>query len=222
MSADEITQVQFSIPYFTNLPEDVVTNTFHFIYEDGIGGLPVNANYVVLGNAIKAFYTSVYAALAMGSWLNKSLCSMKMYDLTQPTPRVPKYMTLAPLTTTQVGGSTPTEVAICLSMAGDTIPGINPARQRGRIFLGGFATPCAVGSVSSFPTIQASARTALGAAAVALKTAAVTGNWTWIVYSPTNGAAGGQESFDVTHGWVDDTPDTQRRRGVTTQVRTAW
>lgn len=216
-----ITEVQTSLPYFSNIPEDVVTNTLHFIYDSG-GAAPGPTQYGILAGHIQTFFNAVYAAVGMGSWCNKSLFNVTMYDLQQPTPRVPVYNALKPITVTTSTVAIPTEVAICMSFAGITIPGINPARQRGRIFVGGIATGIANGSVASFPNINSSVRGSLCTAMSALLTNTLGSNWDWIVYSRTNGAAGGQESFDVGRGWVDDTPDTQRRRGVTTTNRTIW
>lgn len=222
MSQDAITRFNCSLPYFTNIPEDVVVNSWHLIFEDGIGTPPNITDY---GNALdnfKTFYDSVYTTLARAAWVGSTM-TIKAYDLQLPEPRVPIFSgnrTIAGVAA--AAGAAPPEAAICMSYRGNYIGGVPQARQRGRIFLGGFAQPTAVGSAASFPEVSAGVRTNICTAASTLRTNMLADNWTWIVYSPTNGAAGGQESFNTQHGWVDNAIDTQRRRGNAASARTTW
>lgn len=219
-SVDRVVQAVWQLPYFTNIPEDVVTNVHHFIYT--LAPDPTSVELAALANEIQAFYDDIYTAVNMGIWCQPSLATVTFYDLQQVPPRIPMASLPVPVTTTPFAGSTATEVAICLSVQGDIIPGIPPARQRGRVFLGGLANPMSVGSVSSFPTIGLTNRAGIAGAAAAFRTALAAQDWMWVVYSPTQNAVLGQETFEITNGWVDNTPDTQRRRGIEATSRTLW
>lgn len=221
MSTDKITLAQISIPYFTGIPTDVITNSLHFIYEDGVGTPPSNTNYAALAAVLLAFENNIWETFIAANWVNVAGTTVTMYDLTQPTPRVPVYAQPLAVTATKANSALPTEVAVCMSYAGTTVPGIPPARQRGRIFLGGMAG-LSEGTTTSFPNVGATARGGVCDAADQLQSDAAAVDWTWIVYSPAQHAVAGQESFSVSRGWVDNTPDTQRRRGVETSVRTVW
>jgi hypothetical protein len=113
-------------------------------------------------------------------------------------------------------------MALCLSYKADYVGGFPQARQRGRIYLGGFATLLAAGSASSFPAVSSTSRTAIATAATALKTGLFADGWVWVVLSPTNVALNAQNTFTVTGGWIDNAADTQRRRGQKATARTSW
>jgi hypothetical protein len=102
------------------------------------------------------------------------------------------------------GAEGPTEVALCLSYSADDNAGGTP-RRRGRIYLpyaGAFARPSAAlrNSLLDFGELLAQVGTA--------------GNTTWHMYSVRDAAHKKIESISV-----DDTWDTQRRRGLRATLR---
>lgn len=210
-----------SIPYFSALPEDVVVNTWHF---DWVGtGDPTNSDYVNLANLIWQFYETVFGAAGatfMAPWMRPALAHMKMYDSFEPTPRAPVYDAGTALTVTQSGTvNTPTEVAACLSFHGDYVSGVAQASQRGRVFIGGLGAGCiANGATSTFPMISSTLRTNMGGAAGDILSTQGAVDWQWVVASRVLFPS----VFPVVGGWVDDAPDTQRRRGQDATTRSLW
>ena len=105
-----------------------------------------------------------------------------------------------------------------LSFQGDRLGGTPQARRRGRIYLGGLSSLAISDSTgSTYPMIQASIRTRIAAAATAFRDDATTANLEWVVWSETDSVG-----VPVTNGWLDNAPDTQRRRSVDSTIRTLW
>lgn len=211
--------VQIAFPYYTGLPEDVVTNTWHF---DRPGGAPGEGAFADLLDHFSTFYETIWqtpANLGPAPWLRPLLNTLKVYDLDDAIPRPPIYEAGVPLTlgTTPTTSSLPPEVAICLSYQADPIPGVNQQTRRGRIYLGGFALLTGAGSTTSFPNTSSAARTIIADAASLFGAAMSVDGWEWVVYSRKLGT-----SAIVTNGWVDDEIDTQRRRGRGPTARTAF
>jgi hypothetical protein len=219
-AVDRVALAQWSLPYFTGLPRDVVTNNLHFVYT--IVTEPDSSNYDDLAGAIQLFYDEVYGVLGMGTWCVKAGATITFYDLTDTPPRAPIQTNSVPVTNTQTNGTAPTESAVCLSFQGTHIAGIPQSRQRGRIFIGGLTGATSAGSSSSFPMINSTITGLLADAMDNLRIAAAAVDWLWVVYSPTQNLAHGTETFEVTNGWVDNTIDTQRRRGVEATARSIW
>lgn len=218
-TTDQIVRMNVSIPYFTGIPEDVIVNTWHAVH---LAGDPVAADFLQFANRLKTFYDAVYAAIPRGSWVNIGATTMTAYKLWEAEPRQPAWTATIALAGTGLAGNDPPEVALCLSYKGDYISGVAPARQRGRVFLGGFGLLNAAGSASSFPNVSATNRNIVAGAATALLANLLTDSWSWVVFSPTQTAEALQESFDVTGGWVDNAADTQRRRGNAATARSTW
>lgn len=221
---DEVKQFQWTIKYFTGIPTDVITNSWHMIFDNG-GSAPSGSDYTAACNALQTFYNSMYGVASLAQWVDKTSASIKVYDLTLAPPRVPVHTQAVPVTNTQTAGYTPTEVAMCLSFKGTYVSGIDTARQRGRVYLGGFSQVTSNGGTTTFPTINSTIRSTVCTAASTLKGALATANWIWVVASNAQVASpqgAGFQTFDVTGGWIDDTPDTQRRRGLKTTVRSTF
>lgn len=212
-----ICQVQVTQKYFTNVPEDVITNTWHF---DHPVGAPNTTDFVNLKNRLTTFYNNAHSPTAGGQWapwINLALGTIKIYDVADPQPRAPKYTSAMSLTagTNQVASSaTPPETAICLSYQADVVSGVPQARRRGRIFLGGWGGPNANGTSSAFPIISAALCSQICSCAAALLAGVAADGWIWIVHSGT--VAG---NSIVSNGWVDNATDTQRRRGQAPSLR---
>ena len=209
--------VQFTMPYFTSIPEDVITNTWHFNY---LIGTPTAGEWAGLVAALQFFYNDCYNQTTpmLSPWINAAGCSVKAYDLADPTPRAPVFQSAAALSAANQPPSTgyPLERSICLSFQGVQISGQPQARRRGRIYLGGNAS-LDPGSASSFPSVGATIRTDICANAVQLRTDANAQNFVWSVWSRMDSAA-----VPVDNGWVDNAADTQRRRGNAATARTTF
>jgi hypothetical protein len=212
-------QVQIVLPYFTGIPEDVITNVWHF---EWLVGTPSGSNFTNLRNNLDAFYTSVYTIGAgadwIAPWVDISNCRIKVYDLDDPIPRAPVYENTFAITATPVtNSSVPLETAICLSFQGEPVSGTPQARRRGRIFIGGWAGLADAGDATSFPEVSSELRTGICAAAETLYDAMAEDDWFWVVWSRVD-----EEAALVTNGWVDNAFDTQRRRGNAATARTTF
>lgn len=207
-----------SIPYYTGLPTDVVVNTFHFNFP---AGTPDEDNYDDLKVVLQEFYSSVYGDASthgLSPWMRPGATTLKIYNLSDPTPRTPVYNETESWPMTQsTGGALPTEVAICLSYQAPKVSGLSQARRRGRIYLGGWGYVNTEGTSTAFPKPTSAALAAIGDAAEVLLIHGADNGWYWNVWSRVN------NSGAVVHdGWVDDAFDTQRRRGQAASTRNLW
>lgn len=190
----------------SNLPADVVINTWHFDEVSAPFG-----NYDNVRDMLEGFYDTVGPYMPANYLQSQAL--VRAYDLTQPEPRVPVYESA--FTWTQGAGAfLPTEVALVLSVRAEYASGTPNARRRNRKYLGPFiaTTNTTAGRPSSALITDLAA-----AAGQMLNEALASVSWNWVVYSPTEGA-----SYPVIGGWVDDAWDTQRRRGVSPSTRSIW
>jgi hypothetical protein len=203
-------------PYFTNIPTDVWTNTWHFF---PMTPMSMQAAADLVTPLLSAFYDSVYTESGgMANYCTSIGQHVNWYDLDQPPPRVPYTLPLS-ITVPSTATTLPPETSICLSFQALAESGQPQARRRGRIYLGGLPNAVISASVgaSAFPIVNGAFRTAIGGYADTLKNAAITAGVRWSVYSPTT-----QESHFVDNGWIDNAPDTQRRRGQAPSFRTLW
>lgn len=212
-------QLQVRIPYFTGLVEDVVSNVLHF---DWVGvGNPTPTDYVSLEGLVQQFYAEVFtnaSTAGMAPWMRPLLTTMKVYDLVDVPPRVPKHSATTPLASTLASaGSLPTEVSLVISAQADPQSGSPQARRRGRVYIGGIGTGLTAGGSSAFPVPSP---TLLANAATAASNMANNGtviDWIWVVWSRVDSLP-----YPITNGWVDNAFDTQRRRGQAATARTLW
>lgn len=222
--ADKLMRAMVTIPLDSGIPEDSIVNVFHF---DGDDFSNPDAEYHegVL-DLLTAFYQAIDTVIFGQNIASPAV--LKIYDLRDPTPRVPEYVdeiVLTPLAS-GIDLTLPNEVSICASFQADAVSGQPQARRRGRVFLGPihYAAAEMVGSQAR-PT--AAARTAIANACDAMAAGyelPVTGSVKWSVYSPrTDQTSTIDDAFhDVTNGWVDNAFDTQRRRGGAPTTRTLW
>lgn len=200
-----------NLPAFTGAPEDAATNTLYFVTPDG-------TTDAVSVTAINARLNTFYGAI--GGIFSKVLVSpgtVKHYAMADPTPRIPVGTGSVSWTASPTGQNLPEEVAMCLSFKAANVSGANEARRRGRIFLGPLNVNCTAQSTGAAWTIwQSSTRTLVANAAAAMANPA-TNLATWVQYSETDG----QFHF-IAGGWIDQQPDTQRRRGHRLAGRTLW
>lgn len=207
-----IGKVQMTFTSDTGLPRDSVVNTFHVQSADLAGN----------GEGIKACFVNFYeSATASGSSINAyrsveltGAGSFKLYNLADPTPRVPVFEdTFTGMGTS--GDALPSEVAVVMSYRAPYASGTPNAQRRNRIYLGPLSKSAAGASVPPRPVPLL--RTTIGEAAIRLQGQLGANATTWVVYSKVSGLA-----IPVTDGWVDDAFDTQRRRGESATTRTEW
>lgn len=208
-----------SAPYFTGIPEDVITNVWHWFWDDPTP--PTQGECGTLKDALMGFYESCYTNTtnnALAPWVALAGWRIKMYDLATPKPRQPYYSATDTFAGTRATTSNIVpETALCLSYQADYLSGVNPASQRGRIYLGGIGAGVANGTVSTFPTPNNALVTAMCGAASSLAAGPTAAHFQWVVYSRKLGV-----HWPVTKGWVDNAMDTQRRRGQAPNFRTTW
>lgn len=204
-------QVQVELRTQTGIPADNVINTFAFQWLGG--GAP---DFASLGGLIDSFYGDLDTGI-LSSVISSDTNAhqMKVYDLTDPSPRPPVYLHEF----TQGGGGSPlpAEVAICASFQGLQEAGHSQARRRGRIFIGPVRQTTSEAGSDGYPRVSASARSTIAAACTNLQTNGSLADWVWCVWSRTD-----DELYIVNNGWIEDEYDTQRSRGPGPLTRTIW
>lgn len=208
---------QTVIPYKTNLPRDVITNTWSFRDASSNTDLQVAAD--ILNPFVQAFYDGVYNTahplyISGGStWRNR------WYDRSSPPPRVPYILPARTSGGTEEPTSVPAEAAVVLSFQGAPQSGQVQARRRGRIYLGALVDSAIIPSTAvSPPAVNPTFVTRIIAEALSLRDDIIAaGNYFWSVWSSVNNSR-----TMVDNGWVDNEIDTQRRRGVQASLRNVW
>lgn len=214
-----VLQAQVVLPYNTNLPKDVATNTFHF--SEGIGGA-VGTAQAVSDRLVDFYNEGDGAADPIAAWISSVVsrttdaCRIKWFDLDDAKPRAPIYETTFTLEPFVTATSLPLECAICLSYGAVPVSGISPARRRGRLYIGPLASSAGGSSSGQIPRPPSDLIDALGYAASTLATGGA-GDGTWVVWSRVSSTAAA-----VQGGFVDNDLDTQRRRGPSATARTFW
>jgi len=198
--------VQVNLTHDTGLPENVIVNTWscQTVATDDLTAL--QAFFDALEDFYLAFDTHLSASLTGG-------VVIKAYDRSDPEPRVPV------LTDTwSLGVGTdhmPSEVALVVSFQGVSVSGLPQARRRGRVFLGPFATSILDASTGR---PDSTALSLLDTAASNLLTASgLASGWNWTVWSTVNGS-----NTEVDNGWIDNSFDTIRSRGIAASSRTLF
>lgn len=213
-------EFQHSFKYFTNIPEDVITNTFHMLW-NGVGD-PLVTDFDAAKGDLKKFYERIFTnatTAGLAPWVLQTGVRVKAYDLSAPKPRVPAYdSTYTSAAVVATSSPLPPETALCLSYRSVPINGIPLASQRGRLYIGGIGTGITSGNSTTFPVPGSTLISNLTTSAAPSLVLDLAGhNWIWIVYSRKLGLP-----FTITDGWVDNAFDTQRRRGQKATARTTW
>lgn len=205
-----IIKAQVELPYFTGLPEDLATNTLYFA---PVAIVPVDTITDIL-DRIDAAYAAVDQLL---SPVLTGVKIVKLYDMSDPEPRVPIFEGVVdPITTGTVGYAE--EVAAVLSFRAAYAAGEPNSRRRGRIYLGPLSTSAVeAGDANSFSRLGGAAWGGVLTGFVAGLVGTAPGNadgGPWVVYSRTDGIG-----RNVIEAWRDDAADTQRRRGAAPTTR---
>lgn len=210
-----------TLPHRSGLARDNVINSFTFDTND-----PADATiFDEIRDALEEFYTATsdVVLVAVGRYINSSISRssapiVRMYDVSAHLGGGPAgspvgtraFSAALPNSATETG--LPNECAICLTMAADFGsdvefgPGTRPrARDRARVYIGplnGTAAQTTLGITK--PDVDCRTNIAESGARLArrLSTANV------VVWSRAAAS-----TKPVTHVWVDDAFDTQRRRG---------
>jgi hypothetical protein len=215
----EFIEVKISYPRTSGLVEDTQTNTMHFYSLTDSRAALTGFVKVALATLVQT-----WDAL-MDSNMFTSPATVDYYDMTDAEPRVPYDNQTIPLTLGS-GTSLPLEVSMCASFTAALSSGAARARRRGRIYLPTFIN--AVCAESGSRVIFSSGNVAaIASAFTTFKNAIISAGTDsrWSIYSPTTFAETGDlqaSSAAVANGWIDDEPDTQRRRGSSIKTRTTW
>lgn len=239
--ADRLWRAQVTVPLDGLLPEDYIVNTWHFDDDDDPIAVEDDTRDWVM-DMLTTFYQSIDGVIFPAQVL--SPLTVKLFDMTDAVPRQPLYIEEIPVTPT-LDNMLPAEVAICLSFKGQLVSGQNPAHRRGRVYLGPIAeTAQSFSGSQSRPgsIVRDAIRDAAAVMQQGIEHPASPGfRARWSIYSPTwhlgrdatpanpdTGWPGspaipphaiGEAFNDVLTGWVDDSFDTQRRRGPKATVR---
>ena len=216
-----VLRVQCNLPRDTAIPADVVMNTWHF---RTLGATTPTEGADAAVTGVGVFYAAIDSLLA--SYVGTPM-EFKVYDLQDDEPRVPILDTTLSLSTGS-GPAYPAEVAVCLSYRGSLASGTNPARRRGRIFIGPLDD--SNGELGAGDTIvTSSTRGTIANAAEDLAGVGGGGEVAWVVFSPTlagsppwSGATLVDSSVDVVAGYVDNAFDIIRSRGSLPTLRSTW
>lgn len=219
--ADKLMRALVTLSSESGLVKDNCVNTFYF---DGDDGNSDNEYHSKVFNKISAFY------VAIANRISDHIVSpvkVQIYDMRDPTPRVPEFTQTFVLDRSAINGLLPNEVALCLSFQADAVSGIKQARRRGRVYLGPLSNSADIVDTLGELRPGAALINQIAAAATVLATPVSLlsiGSLFWSVYSPTLDVLQTiDDSFnDVTNGWIDDAFDTQRRRGRAATSRTLW
>lgn len=202
-----IALAQVRVQALTGVPRDAVMNTFHFGTGPGITVAGVAGD---IATAVQAFYhtgSAPYVSTYLSDEYAWTLGDVKIYDLSEPEPRVPVAEFVKNLGDPGSVTSLPAQIAVCASYQGDKESGLDQASRRGRLYVG----PLNTNAVSSGDLTRPSGTmlTALLNAMDDLYSAGSDPSFRWVVYSPKLGT-----TCRPTNGWVDNRFDVQRRRGV--------
>lgn len=207
---------QIVFPFFTNLPTDVIVNQMH--WESDVGATQATADLIAL--RLRAFYDTIYGTSATSrvNYIDWPLVRVKVFNMQDPPPRVPAIGN--PLFAAGTGTSTvPTEVAAVMSYHAAPESGVRFQRLYNRIYIGGLReTAFTPSAVDGFPIFSSAFTTAVGTAAANLLAANTAG----LLWRQASDASPGIFLRPITGGWVDNSPDTQRRRSVGASLRDIW
>lgn len=209
---------QVRIPHRSLIGANDVVNTFNFT---GIDNVEDQAT-VALG-LIKVFYndltdlqTSAVKNYLSGE-LNPAGTRIKIYDASDPEPRVPILDESLGVTGPSPASTTnlPGEVAVGLSYTAAITSGVPAARRRGRIYLGPLNAGATEGVANAPQRPSSVFMLNLSRAAKGLSDGPI--GTRWAVYSRRDDAF-----RPIVAGYVDNAFDTQRRRGVDATARIAF
>lgn len=227
-----IYRAQTTMPYITNIPKDVSTNTLYFH-----AALELDStDATILANLVADFYripnttgsVGIGNALLSNHFSRAALaCRTVIWNLDDPLPRVAIAEVLWTLPALAGAVATiqnmPAETAIVMSIFNAPVSGIPAGRQRNRIYVGpimGYGG--AGGTATALPRVGSLQADIILDSAQVLRDQVFTAGFgcQWVVYSATAQAAATEYYWPVYRLRVNDEYDTQRRRQPS--VVSAW
>lgn len=205
-------QVRITMPYITGLPRDCAINTFSVISVDDP---PVLTPF-------SRFYTvpDVGGGATLGSMMSNQIsrtpnaCTVEAYaiDLATGATGFPVSSVNFSMPAASSGDDLPLEQSICTSIAAAAPSGVNPARRRGRVFVGPFNI-----NIGNGLRVQPGTRTQFATITKRLLDEVLANGDALSIWSRADHAL-----YPVIRGWVDNDWDTQRRRQEDASARTTW
>lgn len=197
-------RVIVELPMDTTVSRDKAVNVWHF----AVSAFDA-ATLDAIRDALDAFYTGVSSHLS--SLINPNAVRVKQYNMSDTPPRTPVRDNTIAIGAT-ASSTTASELCVALSFRAQLISGVNPARRRGRVFIG----PLSQAAIHNTEGLLATATlTAFQTAAAQLLASSVAATgWDWSVYSQRD-----QVLPAVVAGHIDNAPDVQRRRGIASTTR---
>lgn len=198
----------------SGLPRDRFVNSWAF---EGTGATITDAELDTVRSRLIEFYTvAPGTASPLTSFISRAVkpsVIIRLYRLSQTPPRTP-IESVHTWNISQTGTALPNEVAAVLSFFNT----VNVKRRRGRLYIGPLAAMAGVWDTDDVK-IDTALRTTLAGAANRLAAYGLssTSGPHWSILSQRDG-----NLKLVTDGWIDNTFDTQRRRGVRSNLRTSW
>jgi hypothetical protein len=206
-----------SLQRASELPEDLIINTFYFRTPSLVG--PTDAEMSAIATALAGFYnTATGSNPAIAGFMSSLLAigqvhTVKQYNMDTPKPRPPLSTSTFSISDA-TGQGLPAEVSLCLSYRATLVAGLDPRNRRGRVYVGPFDTSALANQQNGsdvFPAVGLmNAMREAGLRLMNLTTVL------WVVHSPTN-----NNDMEITNVHVDNAFDTQRRRGGKPTSRTS-
>lgn len=223
---DKLMRAQVTIPLDSGIPEDAIVNTLYFDGDEDLDQVATDADYHnTVFDALSTFYQSIDGVVFANNV--GTVANVKIYDMRDPEPRQPEFEDAIAIAAT-AAPPLPNEVALCLSFQAAAVSGQLQRRRRGRIYLGPIADDAGTTAIinGQHRPLLAMRQTVIDAADAMKQTdlpIGIGGSVRWAIYSRTTDLGVGSPALpgtsiddafhDVDNGWVDDTWDTQRRRG---------
>jgi len=196
----------------TGVPADAVVNVTHWTTPDASPGGVVLQEIIT---KIRKFYDEPtenapnVCTMLSTTALSSLGARIQLYNLANPKPRSPLVTDLR-----QAPGFGPSlypnEVALVLSYSSTPAPGVLQRRRRGRLYLGPLSSqPSLVAGATGDNRPSALAMRTLKQAGERMATKAIGDLVEWVTLSTIDAVTG-----KVVKGFVDNSYDTQRRRGT--------
>jgi len=212
-----IYRCQIVLPFITGNASDVNINTLHFVDETNTQ----QDAYDIVAARVTAFVRDIYDSDSVDkvAYVDWPLAHLKIFDLDETPPRVP-FVVENIFTNAGTNLSRfPTEVAMVLSFRAAPQAGVPYQRLYNRIFIGclpGHAIDAA--TATDFPVFGSTWVNQTLAAAVTLRDKDdVDTKWAQV-----SKAGGTLVAREISGGFIDNSPDTQRRRSVKSTLKSTW
>ncbi len=217
--------VNVELPYTTGIPRDVAQNTFTI----STAGAPYDeADAIVIADALELLYNDGTAGNQIATCISEVVdrsddaCRIQVREITDllsPVHTTPvlyeRTWTLNALTGSPV--SLPLEVSVVSSFySTEDASSVQVRNRRGRVYLGPLGTVI-LDTDGPYPVFTDSFVDLIAQRFQEFEQNISDAGFEWCVWSRTLGILSA-----VSGGWVNNEPDTQRRRGVDESYRKSW